>query len=361
MARRGERPPIGISWIATWPLSAVFAALVFLAAEEARQPTREGAPEAAVMAPDWSAHFPERLAAIDAALRKSALRLPPPIEDERGSGPLRWKHRLYEIELKREEQAQAEAAIEAVRGVDPGLSVSADNNSDGTVVRIGLDGLLVSTVRFHWRDKPKVRPRVALVIGPLGDDLRVARQVIEIDGPVVLGVRPFSPFSRQVAELGRMFDREVVVQLDGSEPAGAGAPADAGTRLDAALASVPTAVGVAWRAAETGRPTPDTQLLAELQRRRLLYVGQRSAKDADTAGLPPPTSLPGAAAESAAISTELGALAARALSDGRAIGVGEPTDATLSSLREVLPQWQAAQIDFVPVSALATPVNLSAR
>lgn len=361
MARRGDRPPLGISWIVTWPLSAAFAALVFLAAEEMRQPTREVAPEAAALAPDWSAHFPERLAAVDAALRKSALRLPAPVEDERGSGPLRWKHRLYEVELKREEQAQAEAAIEAVRGIDPGLSLSADNQAEGTEVRIGLDGLLVSTVRFSWRDKPKVRPRVALVIGPLGDDLRVARQVIEIEGPVVLGVRPFRPFSRQVAELGRMFDREVIVQLDGSEPTGAGTPTDASARLDAALASVPAAVGVAWHATEAGPAAPDKGMLAELQRRRLLYVGQHGGQGAEAAALPAPTSLPGAAAESAAVSTELGALAARAQSDGTAIGVGEPSDATLSSLREVLPQWQAAQIDFVPVSQLAAPVNLSAR
>jgi hypothetical protein len=97
------------------------------------------------------------------------------------------------------------------------LAATAENTTDGTDVKVGLDGLLVSTLRFRWggQETPKpVHPRLAIVIGPLGDDLRVARQVVEIDGPIALGVRPFRPFSSQVAELGRMFDRQVLVQLD---------------------------------------------------------------------------------------------------------------------------------------------------
>jgi hypothetical protein len=364
MARRGERPPIGLTWVVTWPLSAAFAALVFLAAEEIHHPAREATPPppAAVGGPDWSARFPARIAAVDAALHKAPLRWPRPIEDERGSGPLRWTHRLYEIPLPRAEQGQAEAAIDAVRGVDPGLAVSAETTADGTDVRVGLDGLLISTLRFRWAEAVTPtpgKPRLAVVIGPLGDDLRLARQVVAIEGPVVLGVRPFRPFSREVAELAHMFDREVLVQLGGSEstaPAGAG-EGGAGGSLDAALASVPQAVGVAWEGSDASAH-PDRHLLDEIDRRQLLYVGERGRARGAPA-LPAPAVI--ADAPPAAVAAQLGALVERARSEGSAIAIGAPTDATLETLARALPEWRAADVEVVPVSALAQPVALSAR
>jgi polysaccharide deacetylase 2 family uncharacterized protein YibQ len=366
MGRRGERPPIGVSWIISWPLSAVFAALVFLAAEEARQPAHQVVPPVA-MDPKWGTHLPGRIAAVDAALHKAKLPLPAAIEEERGSGPLHWTYRRYELELKREQQPQAEALIEAVRGVDPGLAITAENGADATEVRIGLDGLLVSTVRFLWREQPKVRPRVAVVIGSLGDDLRAARQVVAIDGPLVLGVQPFRPFSRQVAELGRLFQREVVVQLDGSEPVptpveGAGTSSAAARGLDAALASVPDAVGIAWEAgAAAAGKRPDRKLLAEIDRRQLLFLGDRGGKDSSPAGLPVPTALADSEAQPDAVAAQLGALAQKVRQDGRAIAVGQPSERTLAALQQALPAWREAEIDVVPVSALVDPGSLSAR
>ncbi len=364
MARRGERPPIGLTWIVTWPLSAAFATLVFLAAEEIRHPARVTTPPppAAVGGPDWNARFPPRIAAVDAALHNAPLRLPKPVEDERGSGPLRWTHRLYEIALPRADQAQAEAAIEAVRAVDPGLAVTAENTTNGTDVRVGLDGLLVSTLRFRWAElvtPPPLKPRLAVVIGPLGDDLRLARQVVAIDGPVVLGVRPFRPFSREVAELARMFEREVLVQLDGSESAAAARGDTRGTVLDAVLASVPQAVGVAWQGSAGLSARPDRHLLDELDRRQLLYVGERGRAAGGRALLPVPAVMAGAPPD--AVGAQLGALVEKARNDGSAIGIGAPTDAMLETLTRALPEWRAAEVDIVPVSTLAHPVALSAR
>ena len=368
MARRGERPPIGLSWIVTWPLSAVFAALVFLSAEEIHHPTHEpvAAPAPSVGGRDWNVRLPGRIAAVDAALHRAPLQLPKAVEDERGSGPLRWTHRLYEIELPQAEQAQAEAAIETVRGVDPGLALTAENTADGAEVRIGLDGLLVSTLRFRWAEAvaaKHARPRVAVVIGPLGDDLRIARQVVGLEAPVVLGVRPFRPFSREVAQLGHMFDREVVVQLDGTEsPPEAGEDGDqpqANTGppgIDELLASVPQAVGVAWQGAGA-QSQPDPQLREEIDRRQLLFVGGHERDP--HAALPAPAVLADAQAE--AVAAQLGALVEKARSDGSAIIVGPPTDATLETLSHALPEWRAAQVEIVPLSALTQPVNLSAR
>jgi len=367
MARRGERPPIGLAWIITWPLTAVFAALIFLSAEELHHPTREVAapPPATVGGPDWTAHFPARIAAVDAALHKAALQLPKPVEDERGSGPLRWTHRRYDIDLPRAQQGQAEAAIEALRGVDPGLAVTAENTTDGTDVRVGLDGLLVSTLRFRFADEvtPKPpEPRVVVVIGPLGDDLRVARQVVALDAPVVLLVQPFRPFSREVAELGRLFEREVVVQLDGSERVASvdsTAGGEVGADIDAVLASVPRAVGVAWQAPAGRSQVPDHNIVAEIDRRQLLFLGARGRDRDKRLQLPQPAVINDEQPD--AMAAQLGELVAKARSEGTVIALGAASEATLNTLAQVLPEWRAESVEVVPLSALAAPVNLSAR
>jgi polysaccharide deacetylase 2 family uncharacterized protein YibQ len=365
MARRGDRPPIGLSWIVTWPVSAVFAALVFLASQELRHPTRDATATSQPAAPlpggpGWATGLPARIEAVDAALQRAKLRLPKPVTDERGSGPLRWTHRLYVVALREADQSKAEQAIEALRGVDPGLAATAENTTDGTDVKIGLDGLLVSTLRFRWggQETPKpVHPRLAIVIGPLGDDLRVARQVVEIDGPIALGVRPFRPFSSQVAELGRMFDRQVFVQLDANpEPiAGMGAAAGAASRLNAALASVPQAVGVAWHPTEASPADP--QLLAAVAQHQLAFIGNRGGST--------PAAAPAVAGfgegEPETIAADLSAALEKARSDGGAIAIGSPTDASLAALNEALPQWRAGDVELVPVTALAAPSALSAR
>ncbi len=381
MALRGDRPPVGLAWIVTWPLSAVLAAAVFLSAENLRNPLREPErPPRPLSTAEWNAQFPERVARLNSALRSGPLRKVAPLEQARGSGPLRFTHRLYEVQLPRAEQARAEALVEAARGVDPGLVISTVQTGDDTEVRFGLDGLLVTTVRFLWREHPEERPRAAVVIGPLGDDLRLARRVIElIDAPIALGVQPRLPFARQVAELGVMYEREVVVQYEAPPPPpptptlppeliGFVTPPPAPRRprspdLAAGLDVLPEAVAVAWSGAGPTPPRADRTLLAAADQRALPFLGDRG--DRKSAALPPPVVLVDAQERPGVLAEQLAAAAEAARKHGRTVVLARPTDATLTALQLVLPQWRAERIDLVPLSALvqasATPTPRPSR
>ncbi len=354
MVVRRQRPPVGLAWVVTWPLSAVFAALAFLAANELRQHGQggDGAPPPA--SAEWNERLPARIAALEAALRKGPLNLGAAVEEERGSGALRYKYRRYTVQLVPADRPRADAAIEAARTADAGLTAAITDGAEQTDIRFGLDGLLVSSLRVLWREHPEDPPRLAVIIGPLGDDLRQARYVIEeLDAPIVLGIRPQSPFSRQVAELGKIFEREAVAQLDAGGAAAA-TPADAGpSRLEigAILTAVPDAVGLAWSGVDAAVPEPDRQLLAELDRRHLLFVGARG--DASGAGLPAPLVLSASVVERDALEAQLRAAGVDAEGRGRVVIMAPPTEGVLAALQQALPQWRARGVEIVPVSVLS--------
>lgn len=376
MALRGDRPPIGITWIVTWPLSAVLAASVFLSASELQHSFRSAEPAAPRETSDeWNARLPARIAAVDTALRKSALRLAAPIEEERGAGPLRFKHRLYEVQLTRADQARAEDAIESVRSADPGLFLQTVQNADDTEVRIGIDGLEVSTVRFLWRDNPQARPRVAVVVGPFGEDLRLARQVIEsIDAPIVLGVDPRRAFAAQVVALGGMFERESVLQFyapppppptptPGGDPSLTPVPrpkVPPPPDLEAGLTAMPNAVAAAWIGDGPSIPRADRGLLAAADKHQLPFLGDRGDKRPSV--LPMPIALVEDEKRPEALMEQLQKVADSARRYGRAVAIAAPTDATIDALQATLPQWRQGDLDVVPISALvaappATPAT----
>ena len=366
MALRGDRPPIGLTWIVTWPLSAVLAATVFLSASELQHSFRSAEPAAPrESSSEWNARLPGRIAAVDAALRKSPLRLAAPIEEERGAGPLRFKHRTYEIQLTRADQPRAEAAIETVRSADPGLVLHTVQNADDSEVRIGIDGLEVSTVRFLWRENPQARPRVSVVVGPFGDDLRLARQVIEmIDAPIVLGVDPRRPFASQVAELGTMFERESVLEFrapppppptptPGEDPLVTPPPRPKlppPPDLEAGLTALPKAVAAAWIGDGPSVPRADRGLLAAADKHELPFLGDRG--DKRPSALPMPIALVEDQKRPEALTEQLQKIADTARRYGRAVAVAAPTDATIDALQATLPQWRQSDLEVVPISVL---------
>jgi len=330
--------PVGVLWILAYPLYAVFAAMVFLSAQELAQPLVTQAPRpVAPDDPDWETKFPARVEALQKALSEMALPLSLSREREQGSGALRWTHRFYDLTVAEADRAEVEGKLAALQAVDGGVTLTAENVFGGTQVLMGIDGLLTHTLRLYWAEQT-LQPRVSLLVAALGDDLRLAREVIDVDAPLALGIAPFRPFSAQVAELAHLFDRDVFLQWRGAREGG---------DLAAALATVPGAVGVAFDGAEE----QSADLLAQVERKGLMHLRigglLERAGGADNI-------------ESFALSrgdpTKVrGDLIQQARRSGRALGVVEATAEKLDEVRGLITQWREEKLEIVPLARLASP------
>jgi len=332
---------LSLGWIVSYPLMAVLGAMIFLSAEEIAQPTvRAVAAAVPAAAPvDWATDFANRVEALHRAVLAAPLQASVASEDRQGSGSVRWTHRLLELTVDRERRAEIETTLESLRAIDPGVSLVAEETFNGSQVLVGLDGLLTHTLRVFWSDEPP-RPRVGLVIASLGDDLRLARRIIELDAPVSVAVRPFRPFSAQVAELAKMFERDVFLDWSGEDSERRG--------LEEALATVPGAVGVMLSGSEV-KP----ELLASLRDRGLLAIIP------DAAGAPRVPDVVAAAPRvmvipmDGAVDPSVDAIIRQARSGGAAIGmcVSVGND-ELRRMRGLLTRWSEEEIDVVKVSQL---------
>ncbi len=332
MARQIPQEGFSLGWIVSYPLMAVFAAMIFLAADEVSHPAVRpppGANRGEVL--DWGTHFSARVEALHEAVLAAPLQATVAREDKQGSGTVRWTHRLLELTIDRDRRSEVELTLESLRSVDAGVSLVSETTFNGTQVLVGLDGLLTHTMRVYWSDEP-TRPRVGLVITALGDDLRLARRVLELDAQVSIAVRPFRPFSAQVAELAKMFEREVYLdwRVEDGERHG----------VEAALGTVPGAVGVALRQSEC-----DDALLAALRERGLLLIATDTS-----GGIGPRVML---IPHDGDLDPAINAIIRQARSGGSAIGVAVAVDHDeLRRMRTMLTMWSEEEIDVVKVSQL---------
>lgn len=340
MASRTPPPAqdwISLGWTVSYPLLAVVAAMIFLSAEEiARPAVRPARAPAIVDSASWSSDFAARVEALHQAVLAAPLAASVAGEDRQGAGTVRWTHRTLVVTLDRQSKGELEAAIDGLRAADAGVTLVSESTFNGSQVLIGLDGLLTHTLRVYWADQPQ-RPRIGVVVAALGDDLRLARQFIELDAPVTVAVLPFRPFSAQVAELAKIFKREVLLDWNGGEGAERG--------VEAALGTVPGAVGVAVRRHDDGADA----LMALLRERGLIAI----RTEGDAGAGPRVVLLPmdgdgGPAAE---------IVATEARSGGSAVGIAVVAGGDeLRRLRSLLERWTREEFDVVDVSQLFRPV-----
>jgi polysaccharide deacetylase 2 family uncharacterized protein YibQ len=334
--------------------------MVFVSAREVNHTTEDATQP--IGGPGWESRFPERVEAVTAAINRAALTHTPPVEEAKGTEGMRWLHRRYRVRLKPEERETVQAVIEDLRGVDPGLTVSPVWIGEGVDLRIGLDGLLTHTLELRWGDATPVAvpaPQIAMIVSTLGDDLRTARELVDLEASVGLAVRPFRPFSKEVAELAHHFEREVWLDMTMApeDPASEQDPPTSATEqsyVDSALLSVPYAVGVAHdRAAVESTHWSEAALEAAVKQRKLLYVvGTRSPRS----GVQPQTLLIGLEDENGA-GDALTNLGHRAQSEGSVIGIGAGGASATEALRRIIPEWRKAGVDVVPASQLVQTVH----
>jgi len=335
----------------------VFACMVFLASRQTEEP-RSAPEQQPTRQPDWEETLPQRIDAVTEALQGTSLALSAPVEERKGSGALRWIHRRYDVAAPHDQEEKAQESLDSLRLVDPGVTVRSVPRFDGVDVQVGLDGLLTHTVRFRWEDQEK-RPRVALVIAPLGDDLRVARDCMSIDAPIAIAVRPFRPFSKEVAERGRLFDREILVyvNLPGEGERSGGEDGGLAADLKRALDSVPNAVGVTGDDGGPLDPELTEKIRQEANRLGLFYVRSQPAGEEATG---PAVVVLNSEQLTEPLADQFAKLIAKARALGAVVAVAQPSQEILSMLPEHLTEWQASGVEVVPVSKLAAPAGLSA-
>jgi len=329
---------------------------------------------------NWTTQLPASIDRVTQALAQLPIVLPTPREEPQGSGALRWQLRRYELTLPAPEKPDAIAELFApIHTAAPDTTVEVTENAGGAQVQIGIDGLLTHRLTLHWLNH---RPRAAIIIDDLGNDLRVARELAGLGAPLTFAVMPARPFSKEVAELASLLGQEVLVHLPMEAESGEDFGADNVLQIDAdhdeivhtvdlELAAVPHAAGVNNHMGSRFTADPERMrwVLERVKAAGLFFIDSRTTPHSIACQVA--ASLPLACAERSvflddvdddmAVRDQLRSVLTLARTRGDIIAIGHPRPATLNALRAVLPEFGAAQVELVPVSAIVNQPSLSRR
>jgi polysaccharide deacetylase 2 family uncharacterized protein YibQ len=323
---------------------------------------------------NWAAEFPARIDRVTQALAQLPIPLPTPREEPQGSGALRWELRRYELTLPAPETPGTIAALFApIHTAVADATVNVSEDFGGAQVQIGVDGLLTHVLALHWLSR---QPRAAIIIDDLGNDLRIARELGTLGAPLAFAVMPGRPFSKEVAELAALLGQEVLVHLPMEAESGGDYGADNVLRVEASrdaivhavdreLAAVPHAIGANNHMGSrfTADATRMRWVLERVKQAGLFFIDSRTTPRSVACEVAASLALPCAERsvflddvdDEAAVHTQLQELLALARTRGDVIAVGHPRPATVAALRAVLPDFAAAHIDIVPLSAIVSP------
>jgi hypothetical protein len=379
-----DRPPaLGLGWLSSLVGSVVLGVLLFVTALEMRSGHLPAPPPSAthVDCINRLSELPAQIARATALIEDAGLSLPPAVEEPQGADRLRYVHRRYEVELPPAVNVeQLHQRLAPLREHDPCVSVEIRDAGTSAVVAVGIDEVLTHTIVVHWVVPTPARIRVAIVIDDLGGDLLAARALTTVDAPIAFAVVPFRPFSREVAELAKLFGREVlldlptdfenagdtvqVLQINMDRPA-------IDELLAAALESVPHAVGATSRMA-TAFPRDRQRMrwvLSWLGARHLFFIEAAATTELAAVDLAASIGMAAAAAHVAlddipdepALRARLDGLLQQARDGHAAIAIGRPLPATIDVLRAILPAWREHGIEILPVSSLLPASALAAQ
>jgi polysaccharide deacetylase 2 family uncharacterized protein YibQ len=216
--------------------------------------------------------------------------------------------------------------------------------------------------------------QVAIVIDDLGQDLKQAREIAELPAKVTFAVMPGLAQSKQVAELAKQHNREVLLHLPMEYRSKNGKPAPGMLRSDMTpmeflttvsddVESVPGADGINNHegSALTENKEAMKFLMAELKARNLMFLDSFTSANSvayDTAkefGLKSgkrDVFLDNDSDNPASIRRQLDELVEIARKNGKAIGIGHPHPVTISELKKWIAETKASGVEIVPVSRL---------
>lgn len=234
-----------------------------------------------------------------------------------------------------------------------------------------LIGVLLAVLAGAARSGPA--PRIAIIIDDLGYQLAAGRRALALPGPVTFAILPNAPRASALARSANAHGKEVLLHL----PMQAAGDADAealgmtldmsrvqvATAIDAALATVPHAVGVNNHRGSliTRHPGHMRWLMEEIgMRKRLFFVDSYTTHQS--------VAMQAAAASGVRairrdvfldanptpleIRAEFERLKALARKNGAALAIGHPYDVTLTFLEAELPKLAADGFELVPISEL---------
>jgi len=375
-------------WLYGIPLSFTFGVVVYVCLLGVQDPElqrrfnrqNEEISTAPTLRADWAADFPARIDQVTTALPQLGIPLPRPGEEPQGSGRVRWRLRRYELNVPAPSQPGAiETLVAPLRDAAPGVTVRVDEHQTGAQVQIGVDGLLTHLLIFQWLGR---RPRAAIIVDDLGENLLAARALAEVDAPLTFAVRPFLPFSTEVAELARMFGRQVLVHLpiaddSSSDTAPPGMLPASATQaqvtevLNQSLAALPKAVGVSNQSGAGFTADRDRMrwLLERLKQDALFFIDSQASASSVACEVAADLALPCAprtlvvesSADERELASQLETLAQVARTRGDAIAIVHPGATTAAAVKAALPSFAAAGVDVVPASMIVLDESLSKR
>lgn len=319
----------------------------------------------------WETEFPTHIAQVTDALAHLPFPLPTPSEEPQGAGALRWVHRRYDAMVPPPESPDAiEHLLDPVRTAAPGVTLHISQEASGAQVQVGVDGLLTHTLTLHWLTH---RPRAAIIIDDLGNDLLSARALVAIEPPLTLAVMPFRPFSKEVAELAKLFGREVLLHLPMETESGEDFGArevlrvEAGRKdilreLDDSLAAVPFAVGANNHMGSRFTSDRDHMrwVLERLREKGLFFIDSATTPHSVACEVAAAVRVPCASRtlflddtdDEQAVRNQLDAFLATARTHDDTVAIGHPRAATLAALQAAVPGFATAGVDIVPVSTI---------